>query len=165
MFLSTLMLYINRIQSIKNTTIYISTRVKPGCPLRGQALSWTRHERFVPPTIPQTLSLFFKIIIIIAFFFFFFFLSPFRHVDIYTYIRHTHKCKVNMYRLCNGVNEKGHTKIVRAKLYKQSYRQTLTTTTTNKQKTNKYSNWSYLASNPCWERETDKETQRERERK
>ena len=55
--------------------------------------------------------------------------SVFKHVNIYTYARHTHKYKVNMYRLYNGVEEKDDTRIVRIKIYKQSYRQTLTTIT------------------------------------
>ena len=32
--------------------------------------------------------------------------SDFKHVDIYTYARHTHNYKVNMYRLYNGVKKK-----------------------------------------------------------
>ena len=32
--------------------------------------------------------------------------SVFKHVDGYAYTRHTHKYKVTIYRLCNGVNKK-----------------------------------------------------------
>ena len=48
---------------------------------------------------------------------------------IYTYTRHTHKYKVNTYRLYNGVKEKDNTRVVRTRIYKQSYKQTLTTIT------------------------------------
>ena len=59
-------------------------------------------------------------------------------MDIYTYSRHTHKYKVNMYRLHNGVKEKDNTKIVGTRIYKQSYRQTLMITT--RKETNKQTN-------------------------
>ena len=57
----------------------------------------------------------------------------FKHVDIYTYTRLTHKYKVNMYRLYNGVKkqqQQTHTQIVRTRICKQSYKHLLTTTTT-----------------------------------
>ena len=59
------------------------------------------------------------------------FYSVFKHVNIYTYTRHTHKYGADMYKLYNGVNnnnKKDKTKIVRTSIYKQIYRHTLTTT-------------------------------------
>ena len=56
-----------------------------------------------------------------SFFFFFFFFPPsdFKNVDVCT--RHTHKYKVNMYRLYNGVKNNNKQTIVRTGIYKQSY--------------------------------------------
>ena len=87
--------------------------------------------------------------------FFKLFYLVFKHVDIYTYTRHTHKCKVNICRLCNGVQQQKQTKTkqkqtnkrknqtaqteqnqknVRAKICEQSYKRTFTTTTATTQK-------------------------------
>ena len=51
-----------------------------------------------------------------------------KHVDIYTYTRHTRKYRANMYRLYNGDKENNNTDMVKTRIYKQSYRQTFTTT-------------------------------------
>ena len=45
-------------------------------------------------------------------------------MNIYTYTRYTHKYRADIYKLYNGVKEKDKTKLVRTRIYKQSYRQT-----------------------------------------
>ena len=115
------------------------------------SLRFTSNRESIKAVILFQIFFFFKQVTSCSSYYYLLSYSVFKQVDICTYTRHTHICKVNICRPCSGVQENKQTKTehnpaphphpppppppkkkkkVRAKIYKQSYRHIFTTTTT-----------------------------------